>query len=90
MGSTATFPRFWFESNQRWGYVGTIPELLEMLDAQPDMTRAEVLERARCVPDNAGNFGLRAEHTGALTLAKHLETHGVDVSPFISTNTASQ
>lgn len=82
------FPRFWFESNQRWGYVGTVEELLLMLDAQAKngLTRKQVLETARSLagsnpaPGDTFIYGLRSEHTGDRTLLQHLTDAGFDVS----------
>jgi len=87
--SNQEWPKFWLETNQRWGWVRSREEWEEMVNdtIQPNLwgfrTREEILEyflTSRQHRDGIANFGqyTYAEHTGEKTLREFLAEHGIE------------
>lgn len=77
------FPKFWYESNACWGYVGNSGDLVEKANLQMDprngnsiKTIDDFLDKSTQCESKSLNFGTRGEHTGDLTLREFLDQHG--------------
>ena len=86
---TKHFPKFYFDSNEYFGYINSIEELNNVyeLNIQPGnryMTMKDFLMECRS-SDNSGilNFGLRTEHCGSKTLDNFLRQN-LDLRDYIS------
>lgn len=86
-GINNTFPKFWYESNAVWGYVGSIVSLRDKIYHQTNKEicgqfkdKEEFLDNSFQNVDGSLDFGTRSEHWGNKTLREFLVENEVDLS----------